>query len=94
MRSNKRPSGVFEQQPGLAPENYKNPEPFQGQRLKKGSGFLILRYSFVQVAIAFLFCNNPLFIPDFLQKIHAGRVAAAYRMCYDEVQNFKRSDGF
>ena len=32
-----------------------NPEPFQGQRLKKGSGFLILRYSFVQAAIAFLF---------------------------------------
>ena len=30
----------------------------------------------------------------FLQKIHAGRVAAAYRMCYDEVQNLKRSDGF
>ena len=34
------------------------------------------------------------FVPDILQKIHAGRVAAAYRMCYDEVQNFKRSDGF
>ena len=31
---------------------------------------------------------------DILQKIHAGRVAAAYRMCYDEVQNFKRSDEF
>jgi len=35
-----------------------------------------------------------IFTPDFLQKIHAGRVAAAYRMCYDEVQNLKRSDGF
>ena len=35
-----------------------------------------------------------IFIPDILQKIHVGRVAAAYRMCYDEVQNFKRSDGF
>ena len=35
-----------------------------------------------------------IFMPGFLQKIHAGRVAAAYRMCYDEVQNLKRSDGF
>jgi len=35
-----------------------------------------------------------IFMPEFLQKIHAGRVAAAYRMCYDEVQNLKRSDGF
>ena len=44
-----------------------NPEPFQGQRLKKGSGFLILRYSFVQVAIAFLFCNSPSFLfPEIL----------------------------
>jgi len=34
-----------------------------------------------------------IFVPEFLQKIHAGRVAAAYRMCYDEVQNLKRSDG-
>ena len=29
------------------------------KRLKKGSGFLILRYFFVQFAIAFLFCNSP-----------------------------------
>ena len=33
----------------------------QPKRLKKGSGFLILCYFFVQVAIAFLFCNSPLF---------------------------------
>ena len=67
---------------------------FGARTAQKGSGFLILRYFFVQVAIAFLFCNSPLFMPEFLQKIHAGRVAAAYRMCYDEVQNLKRSDGF
>lgn len=36
------------------------PGTFSGpKRLKKGSGFLILRYFFVQVAIAFLFCNSP-----------------------------------
>ena len=29
-----------------------NPEPFQGQRLRKGSGFLILRYFFVQIVQA------------------------------------------
>ena len=32
---------------------------FGAKRLKKDSGFLIFHYSFVQVAIAFLFCNRP-----------------------------------
>ena len=37
------------------------PGTFSGpKRLKKGSGFLFLHYFFVQVAIAFLFCNSPL----------------------------------
>ena len=35
LRSNERPSGAFEWQPGLAPENYKNPEPSQGQNGSK-----------------------------------------------------------
>lgn len=30
------------------------------KQLKKGSGFLILRYFFVQVAIVFLFCSSPM----------------------------------
>ena len=35
------------------------PGTFSGpKRLKKGSGFLFLHYFFVQVAIAFLFCNS------------------------------------
>ena len=38
----------------------------QPKRLKKGSGFLILCYFFVQVAIAFLFCSSPFrFYVDF-----------------------------
>ena len=48
----------------------------------------------VRTAALVFFAFAGIFIPDFLQKIHAGRVAAAYRMCYDEVQNLKRSDGF
>ena len=47
----------------------------------------------VRAAALVFFALAGIFIPDILQKIHAGRVAAAYRMCYDEVQNFKRSDG-
>ena len=35
---------------------------FGAKRLKKDSGFLIFHYSFVQVAIAFLFCNRPFFV--------------------------------
>lgn len=36
------------------------PGTFSGPEwLKKGSGFLILRYFFVRIAIAFLFCNSP-----------------------------------
>ena len=38
------------------------------KRLKKGSGFLILRYFFVQVAIAFLFCNSPFHCSASLRK--------------------------
>ncbi len=45
------------------------------------------------VALVF-FAFAGIFASDFLQKIHVGRVAAAYRMCYDEVQNLKRSDRF
>ena len=48
----------------------------------------------VRTAALVFFALAGIFIPDFLQKIHVGRVAAAYRMCYDEVQNLKRSDGF
>ncbi len=48
----------------------------------------------VRTAALVFFAFAGIFAPDFLQKIHAGRVAAAYRMCYDEVQNLKRSDGF
>lgn len=48
----------------------------------------------VRTAALVFFVLAGVFVPDILQKIHAGRVAAAYRMCYDEVQNFKRSDGF
>ena len=47
----------------------------------------------VRTAALAFFALTEIFVPDFLQKIHAGRVAAAYRMCYDEVQNLKRSDG-
>ena len=32
---------------------------FSAKTAQKGSGFLILRYFFVQIAIAFLFCNSP-----------------------------------
>ena len=32
---------------------------FVAKMAQKGSGFLILRYFFVQSAIAFLFCNSP-----------------------------------
>ena len=36
------------------------PGTFSGPKwLKKGFGFLILRYFFVKVAIAFLFCSSP-----------------------------------
>ena len=35
---------------------------FGAKRLKKDSGFLIFHYSFVQVAIAFLFCNRPFYL--------------------------------
>ena len=35
---------------------------FGAKTAQKGSGFLILRYFFVQIAIAFLFCNSPLLI--------------------------------
>ncbi len=45
-------------------------------------------------SLARAFALTGVFVPEFLQKIHFGRVAAAYRMCYDEVQNFKRSDKF
>ena len=31
---------------------------FRAKTAQKGSGFLILRYFFVQIAIAFLFCNS------------------------------------
>ena len=48
----------------------------------------------VRTAALVFFALARIFMPDILQKIHAGRVAAAYRMCYDEVQNFKRSDKF
>ena len=34
---------------------------FVAKMAQKGSGFLILRYFFVQVATAFLFCNSPFF---------------------------------
>lgn len=47
----------------------------------------------VRTAALVFFALAGIFVPDILQKIHVGRVAAAYRMCYDEVQNFKRSDG-
>ena len=48
------------QQNGPAPANSTKPGTFSGpKRLKKGSGFLFLHYFFVQVAIAFLFCNSP-----------------------------------
>ena len=36
--------------------------------LKKGSGFLILRYFFVQIAIAFLFCNSPFMKKEEMEK--------------------------
>ena len=48
----------------------------------------------VRAAALVFFALAGIFVPDILQKIHVDRVAAAYRMCYDEVQNFKRSDGF
>ena len=48
----------------------------------------------VRTAALVFFAFAGIFMPEFLQKIHPGRVAAAYRMCYDEVQNFKRSDKF
>lgn len=56
------------QQNGPAPANSTKPGTFSGPKwLKKGSGFLILRYSFVQAAIAFLFCNSPSFLfPEIL----------------------------
>ena len=47
----------------------------------------------VRTAALAFFALAGIFVPDILQKIHVDRVAAAYRMCYDEVQNFKRSDG-
>ena len=34
---------------------------FGAKQLKKDSGFLLLRYFFVPGAIAFLFCNSPIF---------------------------------
>ena len=50
------------QQNGPAPANSTKPGTFSGPKwLKKGSGSLFLHYFFVLVAIAFLFCNSPLF---------------------------------
>ena len=44
----------------LSEKTYTKPGTFSGpKRLKKGSEFLFLHYFFVQVAIAFLFCNSP-----------------------------------
>lgn len=51
-------------------------------------------FGFALFAYQAVFLLSGDFVSDILQKIHAGRVAAAYRMCYDEVQNFKRSDEF
>ena len=56
--------------------------------------FLTKAVGTVRTAALVFFAFAGIFMPDILQKIHAGRVAAAYRMCYDEVQNLKRSDGF
>ncbi|WP_414000838.1 hypothetical protein [Faecalibacterium wellingii] len=44
-------------------KNYEqNPEPFQSQNgSKRVPGFYFLHYLFVQAAIAFLFCNSPVF---------------------------------
>ena len=35
---------------------------------QKGSGFLTLRYFFVQIAIAFLFCNSPFMKKEEMEK--------------------------
>ena len=56
--------------------------------------FLTKAVGTVRTAALVFFAFVGIFAPDILQKIHHGRVAAAYRMCYDEVQNLKRSDGF
>ena len=56
--------------------------------------FLTKAVGTVRTAALVFFAFAGIFMPDILQKIHPGRVAAAYRMCYDEVQNLKRSDGF
>ena len=68
------------------------------QKRPAGQARLPIRTAFSQPKLCSAdkepFALAGLFMPEFLQKIHAGRVAAAYRMCYDEVQNFKRSDGF
>ena len=79
----------------LSAPNNENPNLFS---IGEGFGFFVFA-SFAQAAGTLPFPPEPfalagIFVPEFLQKIHVGRVAAAYRMCYDEVQNFKRSDGF
>ena len=57
------------------------------------NSFLTKAVGTVRTVALVFFAFAGIFMPDILQKIHAGRVAAAYRMCYDEVQNLKRSDG-
>ena len=68
------------------------------QKRPAGQARLPIRTAFSQPKLCSAdkepFALAGIFMPGFLQKIHAGRVAAAYRMCYDEVQNLKRSDGF
>lgn len=63
------------------------------QKRPAGQARLPIRTAFSQPKL----CSadkEPFALAEIFTKIHAGRVAAAYRMCYDEVQNLKRSDGF
>ena len=68
------------------------------QKRPAGQARLPIRTAFSQPKLCSAdkepFALAGIFMPGFLQKIHAGRVAAAYQMCYDKVQNLKRSDGF
>ena len=58
-------------------KSWTKPGTFSGpKRLKKGSGFLSLHYFFVQVAIAFLFCNSPLARGSQPVGMSTGRTAA------------------